>query len=300
MSFLPSVRHLSDQQVRAVRAMAPEIEDADGAPPLSDQALVQLSSDSEQIEHFWLAGTDSHVTGYAQIARATDAVTGEIAVAVEADRAMAATRLLDAIEASADRRPILIWSHGQRSPIGPVLAARGYAERRRLLQMSRPLDEVAAATDLPDVSIRPFRVGVDEPAWLAVNARAFADHAEQAGYRLADLQAREAEPWFDPAGFLLAVDSDGVVLGFHWTKIHAGARGGAPIGEVYVLGVDPAAQGRHLGGALLDAGLRHLSNQGVREVMLYSDEANSRAVHLYERSGFSVTGTDTQYLRVPG
>ena len=88
--------------------------------------------------------------------------------------------------------------------------------------------------------------GADEDAWLAVNAAAFAGHSEQGRWTRADLLAREAEPWFDPAGFLLA-ERENVLLGFHWTKVHADG-----MGEVYVLGVDPAAHGLGLGSALLD------------------------------------------------
>src|SRR5690606_10535850 len=117
------------------------------------------------------------------------------------------------------------------------------------------------------VRLRPFRPGADEPAWRSLNARAFADHPEQGRWTLADLRLRMAEPWFDPAGFLLAErETDGRLLGFHWTKVHAkdpSSTGGepAPIGEVYVLGVDPQAQGLGLGRALTLAGLR---SEGTR------------------------------------
>ncbi len=43
-----------------------------------------------------------------------------------------------------------------------------------------------------------------------------------------------AEPWFDPAGLLLAEDADGTLLGFHWTKRHD-----ERLGEVYVVGISP-------------------------------------------------------------
>ena len=68
---------------------------------------------------------------------------------------------------------------------------------------------------------------------------------------LSDLRARMAEDWFDPAGFLLAERPDGGgLLGFHWTKIHPRTGSHPSIGEVYVVGVTPQAQGTGLGKAL--------------------------------------------------
>ena len=116
--------------------------------------------------------------------------------------------------------------------------------------------------------VRPFRPGRDEDAWLRVNARAFATHPEQGSWTADDLRLREAEPWFDPDGFLLAwrgdPDDGGVLLGFHWTKVHPpGDVGDEAVGEVYVLGVDPGAQGLRLGRALTDLGLAHLRGRGL-------------------------------------
>jgi mycothiol synthase len=66
---------------------------------------------------------------------------------------------------------------------------------------------------------------------------------------------------------------------------------------VYVLGVDPDAQGVHLGRVLTDAGLAHLAGQGLREVMLYVEEDNAAAVGLYERTGFRRVAADVSWRR---
>jgi mycothiol synthase len=156
--------------------------------------------------------------------------------------------------------------------------------------------------------VRPFRPGRDEDAWLRVNAAAFAHHPEQGAWTAEDLRLREAEPWFDPAGFLLAwrgdPDDGGVLLGSHWTKVHPpGSVGGAapdePVGEVYVLGVAPEAQGLRLGGALTDLGLAHLRRRGLGQVLLYVDEDNPAAVRLYERRGFTRFAVDVSWHRPP-
>jgi mycothiol synthase len=165
-----------------------------------------------------------------------------------------------------------------------------------LLQLRRPLSEPIPEPRFPDdVTLRTFRPGHDDAAWLAVNARAFAHHPEQGAWTERDLKIREAEPWFDPAGFLLA-ERAGELLGFHWTKVH-GADGHehGPIGEVYVLGVDPSAQGLGLGRSLTLAGLRYLRERGLTQAMLYVDESNTAALALYTRLGFTRWATDVSF-----
>jgi mycothiol synthase len=165
----------------------------------------------------------------------------------------------------------------------------------------------------PGVRLRPFTPGRDDAAWLDLNRRAFAGHPEQGRWTQADLAARLAEPWFDPAGFLLA-EVGGRLAGFHWTKVHPAAPPGAarrrgpgsavgpglgpgPVGEVYVIAVDPAFEGVGLGRGLLAAGLRHLSEQGIPTAMLYVDEDNTRAVRLYTGLGFTPFSHDVSYAR---
>jgi mycothiol synthase len=139
--------------------------------------------------------------------------------------------------------------------------------------------------------VRAFEPGRDEEAVIAVNARAFDWHPEQGQLTVAELVATEGESWFDPTGFFLAEKQEKVV-GFHWTKIHPGR-----VGEVYVVGVDPAAQGGGLGRALTLVGLHYLRGLGVGEIILYVESDNSPAVAVYARLGFSVAATDASYQR---
>ncbi len=260
----------------AIVALAGEIERRDGAPPLSDQALIRLGSDG--VVHLVARGEDGQLRGYAQLDGASAEVAGDDVVVDE---------LLAELE---QRAPTFeVWAHGERSPIARVADARGYQKQRLLWQLRRPLTAFEPAHWPDGIALRTFRVGADEPAWLAVNAAAFAHHPEQGGWQLDDLVAREGEPWFDPSGFLIA-DRDGEMLGFHWTKRHPDA-----IGEVYVLAVSPSAQGLGLGRALLDAGLDHLLRGGSTEAMLYVDDSNATAVQLYEKNGFRRANLDAQY-----
>jgi mycothiol synthase len=218
--------------------------------------------------------------------------------------------LLTRLEELAGDRPLRVWAHGDLPAARALAHARGYERARVLLQMRRDLAGVDADPHpaLPDgVTVRPFRPGRDEQAWLTVNARAFAHHPEQGGWTAEDLRLREQEPWFDPAGFLMAwrgdPDNGGELLGSHWTKVHPPGDhpladvADEPVGEVYVLGIDPAAQGLRLGRALTDLGLAHLRGRGLGHVLLYVEEDNAAAVRLYESRGFTRYAVDVSWRR---
>jgi mycothiol synthase len=145
------------------------------------------------------------------------------------------------------------------------------------------------------VSIRTFQPA-DASAWLALNARAFASHPEQGQWNAADLAMRTAEPWFDPAVFFLA-QRENQLVGFHWTKVHDSHADAPALGEVYVVGVDPTAQGEGLGRALTLVGLHHLKALGLHEVLLYVDADNTPAIAVYERLGFTHKETDVCFSR---
>ena len=191
--------------------------------------------------------------------------------------------------------PLTAWSHGHHPAAARLAAAQGWDRVRELWVMRRPTSLELPPLVAPDgVRVRGY-VDSDADEVVRVNAAAFATHPEQGSMDLANLARRMAEPWFDPAGLLVA-ESDGGLLGFHWTKQHD-----ARHGEVYVVGVDPAAQGRGLGRVLTLAGLHHLAGLGVDEVLLYVESDNAPAVALYSRLGFdhAASDTDVQYRRRP-
>ncbi len=199
--------------------------------------------------------------------------------------------LLDAVLAEADRDGIRAWSHADHPAAARLAATHGFDRVRELWVMRRP-----AAAPLPEVvapegvGIRGYRPG-DDQELLRVNAEAFADHPEQGSMDATNLAERMAEPWFDPAGLLVAEDRDGSLLGFHWTKQHS-----PDLGEVYVVAIAPEAQGRGLGRVLTLAGLHHLTGRGVAEVLLYVESDNRPAIALYSRLDFDHAARDTHVM----
>ena len=182
---------------------------------------------------------------------------------------------------------------GHVEPGDDEMAARwGFTAYRDLWQLRAPLP--AAPSDL---AVRPFEPE-DAPAVLAVNRRAFHWHPEQGAMSPEDLRARQAEPWYDPAGFLLH-ERDGRLAGFCWTKVHPG--GGRPpddlaMGEIYVICVDPDFQGQGIGGPLTLAGLAHLHSRGPATAMLYVESDNTAANAVYGRLGFRRHHTNRAYV----
>jgi mycothiol synthase len=261
-------------QLTALGALIGELAAATGRDPLSDQALTQLASPSA--EHV-LACDGDDLVGYGQLAG------GSLEIAA---RPEAVGPLVDAF---ADRS-VLVWSHGRSSSLTSALDERGFVRERELYQLRRPLTDPIEVLPVPDgVTVRRFVVGSDEDQWVRVNAAAFAHHPEQGSWTRADLEAREGDAWFDPAGFFLAVRGD-ELLGYHWTKVHPDGAG-----EVYVIGVDPSAKGLGLGKVLLLVGLAWLRERGCPEVLLYVDATNTGARRLYEHYGFREHDLDVQW-----
>jgi mycothiol synthase len=153
---------------------------------------------------------------------------------------------------------------------------------RELFQMRRtlPLEEELSSRIEPGFT-RSFVHPGDAAAWLEVNNRAFASHAEQGDWDLDTLAARTREPWFDADGFRIA-EVEGRIAGFCWTKMHPGA-----VGEIYVIAAHPDFAGRGLGSKLTIAGLVWLADHGATTGMLYVDTRNDAAVAMYRKLGFA-------------
>ncbi|MBJ6645265.1 mycothiol synthase [Streptomyces sp. BSE7-9] len=284
---------LDQAQVDAVLALLDEAARADGQQAVSEQGRLQLrGGEREGVSHLLLT-VDEELVGYAQL-EDTDPVEPPAAELVvhPSYRGQGHGRALGTALLAASGKRLRVWAHGGHSAARHLAQVLGLTLFRELRQMRRPLADLGLPDPvLPEgVTVRAFEPGRDDAAWLALNAAAFAHHPEQGSLTQRDLDDREAEPWFDPAGFFLA-ESGGRLVGFHWTKVHAEEG----LGEVYVLGVAPDAQGGGLGKALTTIGLRHLADQGLPTAMLYVDADNKAAVSVYERLGFVTHETDLMY-----
>ena len=210
----------------------------------------------------------------------------------EVARVLLQTAVREAIDAREER--IILWVNGATDAFDQLAVAAGFERVSEQYQMRVPLPLAESPKWPPGVKVRDFVPGQDDADWLRVNNRAFGNHPDQGGWAEATLKRRLTEPWFDPADFLLAFDPDGLA-GFCWTKVHHDDAAG-PIGEIYVIGVDPDRQGSGLGRALTVGGVEHLArDRACTTGMLYVDAANPPALALYRALGFEVRRCDRSY-----
>jgi mycothiol synthase len=279
---------LSPETSAALLALADAAATADGVAPLDEATVLAVQHRPDTL---W---ADVRPQGFAL----RNGAELSVVVAPEArGNGLGSMLMASALEqaAIAGITDLTAWMHGD-SPAARALAARaGFGAERELWVMRR---DTAAAGALPvvdvpaEITLRGFRSG-DEDELLRVNAAAFSWHPEQGAMDAENLRERMAQPWFTPADLIEAWEGERL-LGFHWTKQHS-----ATLGEIYVVGVDPAAQGRGLGRLLTIAGLRHMAD--LPEVHLYVESDNAPAVGLYESLGFTHTAVDThvQFARYP-
>jgi mycothiol synthase len=291
--------------VSTIRALAAVAAEGDGHPPFGDSVWRDLA----------------HPTPESAVLVASDA-TGAVGALHLAppDNRTRADELLAALVVDPSRRDgsveralvdvacrdvagrgggrLVLWVFGADDTPSAYAADGGFTLERELQQLRVALPIAERPRWPAGIEVAAFRPGVDDDEWLAVNNRAFAADPDQSGWTREPLVRRLKEPWFDPDGFLVARDANGIA-GFCWTKVHPADPPEEPqaLGEIYVIGVDPDRQGTGLGRALVVAGLDWLHAHGTPVGMLFVDAANEPAIALYRALGFEVTRRDRAYVR---
>jgi mycothiol synthase len=296
---------LESAEVAEIRALIERVTDHDGVRPLSEHVWLHIKPGGHDHGlHLLARRSDATLAAYAHL-DTTDSVDGpSIELAVDpADRRSGIGRsIINEFSSHTHDGRLRLWAHGEHAGAAELATGMGFQRSRSLWQMRRSLySPLPEAVLPPDVSVRPFRVGRDEAAWLDLNSRAFAELPDQGRWTATDLDLRLNEPWFSADGFLVAWRGADMI-GFHWTKVHGRADAHEHhhqlIGEVYVVGVDPSLRGEGLGRALTIVGLRHLRSLDLGQVLLYVDSTNAAAITLYESLGFAKWDSDVLFIRI--
>ena len=206
-----------------------------------------------------------------------------------ADQAELARSQLEALVGSlpgddlGDVEAVEIWAKPAPDWFGPIVVDAGFSPYRGLHQMRRPLPIGEPAP----VTSRSFRSS-DTDALRLVNNRSFANHPSQGDQSATRWRETIDAPWFRNDGTRIYEDPEGTIAGFCITKIHHDP----PLGEIYVIGLDPSVHGRGLGGPMTAAGLHWLADQGLTTAMLYVEADNAAAIRTYRRLGFEIVRSD--------
>jgi mycothiol synthase len=240
-----------------------------GTTGSSPAALVVATADARTVGVAHLSGLPNG--GAFAVELVVEGPGGRTGAAAVPERSVA-DHLLEAVLDQVGRfggGTVRLWAAHASDADDALAAAHGFHLERDLIQMrcTLPLPSRAAGDGGESgpgaaLPLRAFRPGRDEEAWLEVNNLSFADHPEQGHWEMDEVLEREGDPWFDPEGFLV-LEVDGRIEGSCWTKVHADTD--PPLGEIYVIGVRPSAQGRGWGRALTAAGLDWLAGKGLRQ-----------------------------------
>lgn len=295
------VDELDDASVDDFRELLLAVGETSGRPEIRETGSLPPAFRGGQ--HL-LTRRSGELVGYVHLNAAGDAAGRQVAelfVHPEHRNKGIGTTMVKALVAKADadvpKDTLRVWARGDHPAAAHLADREGFTRARELLMMRAEVAEWPQPVLRNGVTLRTFVPGQDERAVIDVNSRAFDWHPEQGRLTVEDLRVTEAEDWFDARGFFLAQDTEGQVIGFHWTKVHPTGAAGQRVGEVYVVGVAPDAQGGGLGRALTLAGLRYLAEQGLSQIILYVEGDNAPALAVYERLGFTRQAVDVQYAR---
>jgi mycothiol synthase len=236
----------------------------------------------DDASHVLARSPDGALRGYAIVARGTPR---------QAEPALGTfdLGLVAALEALGD--PVSLLLRPVDDELLGLLVSRGWQPTREVHRLAIPLP--AASPPPTSLTVRSFRPGTDDRAWVAENNAAFRGHPTQADMTVERLRGRFDKEWFDPDGFLMFFDDDELVASC-WTKVHRCASG--DVGEIYVISVAPSAQGRGLGRLAVLAGLQHLAGLGVGTAELFVEESNRPAYALYLSLGFRFESRVVEFL----
>ncbi|MGO1661700.1 MAG: mycothiol synthase [Canibacter sp.] len=260
-----------------------EVTVADGVSPFNEATMIA----PEKREAFTVE-IDDELAGLALGHKLTDGrFEVEFAVRPKYRRQGVGSRLVRQLQ---EHQPLVFWAHGNTD--GAQAFARRYEMHtvRTLYVFELPLLREIPDTRVPEgMTLRTFDAERDADRWVELNARVFADHAEQGQVSREDLDGRMAQPWFNPVDFFVLEDSSGAMVGYNWLKRADGEA------EIYVVGVSPDAAGQGLGTLLMNVALGYFKSLNYDSAILYVDDSNEAAVNLYRKLGFREKFVDVQY-----
>lgn len=307
-------------QAALFNQLAQECFAADGVAPFSEQTLLDIAAGAES-SRVWTLGDP--VVGVAHSGRTGDV---ELAVRPEARGKGAGTELLRTV---LDAGETAVWAHGDLPAAQELAASSQLYPGRTLLVLERPVTEenpAPALWTLPGIVLAPVDPAADMEDIARLNAEAFADLPDQGQLTAEDLRERMEAPWFTPE-LLVTARCQGELVGFVWLKPNvlggataesgAGSESGAAevnaasdpgaasepseanVLELYVLAVAPEHRGKGIGKLLTAWALVTTGSRGFSRCILYVDAANSAAVHVYGKAGFTQAERHVRYELQP-